>query len=288
MSYQEAVSDLISGKYQDSIEKFLIYLKKYPKDPDAFFNLGIGYMKINDNYNALLNFRKVIELIPNDNDSWNLMIKLYKEIYRDYEKAELCMKHILPEVPFKEIKVPEKIEEKLVNIEEEEEEKEVKLPLVIIDANFLIKLFEIKKERILYELKKASEIFTFLTSDQICNEFKNNTNYKNNEIYKIIDVDNVEYEHLYEFEKKIIKACPLSQKIKQNHEHESSWYNDLTLPYIFLQQDSKKIILVTDDYGLQTICKELKLNCQIMNSEEFWTYLKYRIRKKYDKLFYMK
>jgi len=287
LNYQEAFTKFKRGNYKEAIDKFKKYLMKNPKDPDAFYNIGRAYMEIEDYYNSILNFRKVIELLPNDEDTWNFMVRIYQTIYRDDYRTELCKKRILPDSPFKNISSPKKSKKQQVKIKKKREiETELKLPTVIIDANFLISLYEINKN-LIHEFKQASEIFNFMTSHQIIDEFRKNTNYKNYKIYEVIDVVPIDFKDIKNFELEVHRHCPNSKMIMNAHEHKSSWYNDLTIPYLVLKQNSKKIFIVTNDNGLKQICYELKLSCQLYDSEEFWSYWRYKIKRKYDKLFYL-
>ena len=285
MSYQEAYIEYKWKNYKAAITKFSTYLKNFPKDPDAYFYLGISYMRIQDFKNALINFRKVIQIIPKEKQAWQCMEKIYTENLNDKERAEQCENYILPSIPFDAFVEDEaKIREEIVKFEETDD---IILPHVIVDSSFLIKLFEVKKDYILFLFRQASEFFNFITSEQKRDEFINKSSYQNREIYGIIDPIEVKPTDLYEFEKKVLGLYAPLRKIKDVHENIEIWYNNLSLAQVFLKQNAKKLILVSDDKNLQRIFQELKLTCIYMSSDKFWVYLRYKLRRKYNRLFYM-
>lgn len=56
----------MSGKSKEALPYFILNTKLYPDNYQAFFNLGIGYYRLEDFDNAKLNFKKCLELNPND------------------------------------------------------------------------------------------------------------------------------------------------------------------------------------------------------------------------------
>ena len=45
-------------------------VKQSPKDPHAWYNLGLLYKNSSDSQNAVNAFRSVAEIDPNDADTW--------------------------------------------------------------------------------------------------------------------------------------------------------------------------------------------------------------------------
>ncbi|MHA1298875.1 MAG: tetratricopeptide repeat protein, partial [Candidatus Helarchaeota archaeon] len=284
MSYQEAYTEYKSGNYQDAMESFLFYLKKFPNDPDAHFYIGICYMRLKDFKNAVLHFRKVVELIPKDKQAWKCMVKIYNEDLKDTKRAGQCENFILPKIPFDGYDIT-KLEKKEELIEKKTDE--IKLPLVIADSTLLAKLFEIKKDFIIFLFRQASEFFNFVITDHKRDEFIEKTNFDRKEIFAKITIESPRPSDIYEFEKKILAQYPSTRKLKELHKDSKSWYANLSLAYTFLKQNIKKIILVTDDDLLKQIFQDLNLTCIYMNSDKFWVYLRYKLRRKFNPIFYM-
>jgi len=284
LSYQLALMELKCGNYKISIQKFKEYLQRYPKDPDAHLNISKAYMFLKEYQLATKHLRVVAEILPEDDTAWDLMAKIY-EILNDSEKVNLCKKHILPEIPLKDMDVS--IISKKEKIISSDHKNGLLFPLVILDSDFLIKIYVIKQKNILYTFKHAFKLFRFKTSEQNFNLFKEVTNFENEKIIRFIEIIRIGEKELLDFESQLFTRCPQARKIKPEHELEKLWYKDLTLIYILLQQDAKQIILVSDDSGLKQICKELKLSCVIMTFEKFWAYLRYKIRKTFRSFYDM-
>lgn len=55
---------LASGRYGEAIFEFQQAISGYDTYEEAFYNLGLAYLKTEDNYNACESFRKVVEIAP--------------------------------------------------------------------------------------------------------------------------------------------------------------------------------------------------------------------------------
>ncbi|MHA1380744.1 MAG: hypothetical protein ACTSRG_20450 [Candidatus Helarchaeota archaeon] len=284
MSYQEAYTEYKCGKFRDAIKKFLAYLEKFNQDPDAYFYLAISYMRIKDYKNALINFRKVTKIIPKDDQAWTCMVKIYKNM-NDIKRAEQCGNFILPELPFEGFKISKMEEIKEIAIIEEVD-GELKLPLVIADSSSLMKLYKLKKDSIIFLFRQASEFFNFITSGQKQNEFFEKSNYKRKEVFAVFDIIEINPTDLIRFEKELLIRYPHIRKYRESYKDLNAWYDDLSLAYIFLKQNSKKILLVSENLQLLKMFQDLKFTCISMTTDKFWVYLRYKLRRKYNKLFY--
>ncbi|MHA1300977.1 MAG: tetratricopeptide repeat protein [Candidatus Helarchaeota archaeon] len=286
MSYQFALTEFKSGNYKEAIKKFQKYLNKYPNDPDALFNVGKAHFCLKKFNEAIMYLRSVVELLPNDESAWELMSKIYNNNLGDPERAKLCKAHILPKKPFKSGIIP-KVEINLKKKIEKEKRNGLTLPLTIIDANFLIKLYQIKEQNILYVFKQATKLFKFSIPEQMCNDFRKITKYNNRKLFRYIQIEKIEEKKLHDFEKELFKRYPQAKNIKAHYDDANLWYKELSLPYIFLQQNTKKIILISDDLEIHQLCKGMNLNCVCMNAEKFWVYLRYKIRRTFRSFYDM-
>ena len=69
---------LNQGHISEAIEIFKLYVKAYPRSFNAYNNLGEAYMKSGDKQNAIINYRKSLELNPKNSNARDMLKKLEK------------------------------------------------------------------------------------------------------------------------------------------------------------------------------------------------------------------
>jgi tetratricopeptide (TPR) repeat protein len=60
-----------TGRYSEAVNEFQLAVKGYSMYDEAYYNLGLAYLKLNDNVNACEAFRKVIEISPDSESGVN-------------------------------------------------------------------------------------------------------------------------------------------------------------------------------------------------------------------------
>ena len=153
-----------------------------------------------------------------------------------------------------------------------------KLPIVVIDSTFLDQIYEIKGPLITNFFMHASKLFDFKTSEKKWQYFRDSTKYKNSNLEKHIAIIKIATKNIHKLEEEIFNQSQNARKIKANTS-EDLWYEDLTLPYLFSKTGTKTVIFVSDNSGLIQICKDLNLGCICMDSNKFWAYLRYKMRR---------
>ena len=68
-----------SGKIREAIEVFKLNVEIFPKSFNVYDFLGEAYMKSGDNENAIKNYRKSLELNPDNNNAREMLKKLEKK-----------------------------------------------------------------------------------------------------------------------------------------------------------------------------------------------------------------
>ncbi len=69
---------LNQGHISEAIEIFKLYVEAYPQSFNAYYNLGEAYMKSGDKQNAIINYRKSLELNPENSNARDMLKKLEK------------------------------------------------------------------------------------------------------------------------------------------------------------------------------------------------------------------
>lgn len=60
-----------TGRYGEAVTEFRQAVDGYPAYDEAYYNLGLAYMKLNDSVNACEAFRKVQDMSPNSESGVN-------------------------------------------------------------------------------------------------------------------------------------------------------------------------------------------------------------------------
>ena len=60
----------------EAIEIFKLYVEAYPRSYNAYYNLGEAYMKSGDKENAIIHYRKSLELNPENSNARDRLKKL--------------------------------------------------------------------------------------------------------------------------------------------------------------------------------------------------------------------
>jgi len=67
-----------SGRIVDAIEVFRLNAEVFAQSPDVYESLAEAYMKSGDFQNAVANYRKSLELNPENNNAKEMLQKLQK------------------------------------------------------------------------------------------------------------------------------------------------------------------------------------------------------------------
>jgi len=68
-------------QHEEAVESYLTAIKNYDKCAEAYYFMGLSQLKINQNGNACLNFKKALELVKKGYKSSDSYVELFHEIY---------------------------------------------------------------------------------------------------------------------------------------------------------------------------------------------------------------
>jgi len=84
---EEAEHAFQKEEYDKALSIYKEILKKYPQNPDIYYNLGVIYLKKSNYIQAAHYFEKVIQLNPSDKDAYYNLGVLYESYLNDKKKA---------------------------------------------------------------------------------------------------------------------------------------------------------------------------------------------------------
>jgi Flp pilus assembly protein TadD len=68
-----------AGNMEAALEIFKLNVELYPKSANVYDSLGEAYLKLGDNENASTNYRKSLELNPENNNAKEALRRLEKK-----------------------------------------------------------------------------------------------------------------------------------------------------------------------------------------------------------------